>query len=106
MSDLISRSTLLEAMENLRKDNRHSDAKSRAQHNSEITACIKRVVEQPTVEAVPVVHGCVKTVVGKMGVMHQECSACGNVLEWKAYPNYCDECGAKLDGADMRTSAD
>ena len=64
------------------------------------------VDNQPTVEAVSVVHGCVKTVVGKMGVMHQECSACGNVLEWKAYPNYCDECGAKLDGAAMRTSAE
>ena len=67
---------------------------------------VEEINEAPTVEAVPVVHGCVKTVVGKMGVMHQECSACGNVLEWKAYPNYCDECGAKLDGADMRTSAE
>ena len=63
-------------------------------------------VDEPTVEAKEVVHGYVKTVVGKMGVMHQECSACGNVLEWKAYPNYCDECGAKLDGADMQTSAE
>ena len=70
-------------------------------------ASVKRVVaQQPTVEAKEVMHGYVKTVVGKMGVMLQECSACGNVLEWKAYPNYCDECGAKLDGADMRTSAE
>ena len=67
---------------------------------------VKSIADVPTVEAKEVVHGCVKTVVGKMGVMHQECSACGNVLEWKAYPNYCDECGAKLDGADMRTSAE
>ena len=66
----------------------------------------KKVRSIPTVEAKEVVHGYVKTVVGEMGVMHQECSACGNVLEWKAYPNYCDECGAKLDGADMRTSAE
>lgn len=73
--------------------------------NMFITDVVKEIHKQPTVEAVPVVHGYVKTVVGKMGVMHQECSACGNALEWKAYPNYCDECGAKLDGADMRTSA-
>lgn len=63
---------------------------------------MNRIIEQPTVEAREVVHGYVKTVVGKMGVMHQECSVCGNALDWKEYPNYCDECGAKLD---MRTSA-
>ena len=57
---------------------------------------IMAIEEAPTIEAVPVVHGYVKTVVGEMGVMHQECSACGNVLEWKAYPNYCDECGADM----------
>lgn len=67
---------------------------------------IKGIENEPTVEAKEVVHGYVKTVDGKMGVMHQECSVCGNALEWKAYPNYCDECGAKLDGADMRTSAE
>lgn len=61
------------------------------------------VDELPTVEEKEVVYSYVKTVVGKMGVMYQECSACGNVLEWKAYPNYCDECGARLDGADMRS---
>lgn len=64
------------------------------------------VDELPTVEAKEVVYSYIKTVVGKMGVMHQECSSCGNILEWKAYPNYCDECGAKLDGVYMRTSAE
>lgn len=64
------------------------------------------VDELPTVEEKEMLHGYVKTVVGKMGVMHQECSVCGNVLEWKAYPSYCDECGAKLDGVDMRNSAE
>ena len=102
MNDLISRSTLLEAMENLRKDNRHSDSKSRAQHNSEITACIKRVVEQPTVEAVPVVHGEWRHIGGDEWC----CSECGNVIStegsWeKPTAKFCEECGA-----DMRTSAE
>lgn len=56
------------------------------------------IMDAQTIEAVPVVQGEVKTVIGKMGLMHQECSVCGNVLEWKAYPNYCNECGAKMKG--------
>lgn len=38
----------------------------------------------------------VNTIVGKMGVMHQECSKCNEELEWKAYPPYCPNCGAKM----------
>ena len=98
MSDLISISTLLEAMENLRKDNRHSDAKSRAQHNSEITACIKRVVEQPTVEAVPVVHG-EWILEEKAGVDYWCCSHCHKIRsEYYAKPkdNFCPNCGADM----------
>lgn len=96
MSDLISRSTLLEAMENLRKDNRHSDAKSRAQHNSEITACIKRVVEQPAVEAVPVVHG--EWIDGC-------CSNCGSYVPTDSCIDFIDEKDCNFCyscGADMR----
>ena len=111
MSDLISRSTLLEAMENLRKDNRHSDAKSRAQHNSEITACIKRVVEQPTIEAVPVVYGEWKNMAEHNDHLHCKCSICGfttenyqaiknwgissdDYLEYKW--NFCPKCGTRM----------
>ena len=94
MSDLISRSTLLEAMENLRKDNRHSDAKSRAQHNSEITACIKRVVEQPTVEAVPVVHGEWKTDYGVLFPVYR-CSEC-NCATALGKTKFCPNCGADM----------
>lgn len=52
--------------------------------------------EQPTIEAVQVVHGEVVTKVGDWGVMHQECSVCGEGLEWKSYPNFCPNCGADL----------
>lgn len=54
------------------------------------------VADQPTIEAVPVVHGEVVTKTGNWGVMHQECSVCGEGLEWKSYPNFCPECGADL----------
>ena len=97
MSDLISRRALLKSI---------GEVSTSPLNEWDTMGVLNIVNKQPTVEAKEVVHGCVKTVVGKMGVMHQECSACGNVLEWKAYPNYCDECGAKLDGADMRTSAE
>lgn len=51
----------------------------------------------PTIEAVGVVHGEIITVFEK-AIGHQRCSVCGNELEWKAYPNYCDNCGVKLKG--------
>ena len=54
------------------------------------------VQDAPTIEAVPVVHGEVVTKVGDWGVMHQECSVCGEGLEWKSYPNFCPNCGADL----------
>ena len=53
MSDLISRSALTEELEKLRASNPHVDARSRSQHNSEITSCIHRVQIAPTVDAVP-----------------------------------------------------
>lgn len=49
-------------------------------------------------ELAPVVHGRVETTTDRYMVMHQNCSECGEELEWKAYPNYCHNCGAKLDG--------
>ena len=69
-------------------------------------ASVKRVVaQQPTVEAVPVVHG--EWVFGKNHgeFVEAECSACNGVLLVKWYEklseyNYCPNCGA-----DMRTSA-
>lgn len=55
------------------------------------------VRRQPTIEAAPVVHGEIITVFEK-AIGHQRCSVCGNELEWKAYPNYCNNCGAELKG--------
>ena len=66
-------------------------------------ASVKRVVaQQPTVEAVPVVHGKWRHIGGDEWC----CSECGNVIStegsWeKPTGNFCEECGA-----DMRTSAE
>ena len=49
MSDLISRSEAIKVLEQLRESNPHVDARSRSQHNSEISACIKRINTLPKV---------------------------------------------------------
>lgn len=51
----------------------------------------------PTVDAIPVRHGRVVTTSDRWCVFHQNCSECGADLPWKEYPNYCYNCGAKLD---------
>lgn len=66
------------------------------QHSAYATA-LTLLKHAPKIEAAPVVHGEVVTVFEK-AIGHQRCSVCGNELEWKAYPNYCDNCGAKLKG--------
>ena len=47
--------------------------------------------EQPTIEAVPVVHG---EIIFKTDVPH--CSVCGKVIHGES--NYCRHCGVKMKG--------
>lgn len=54
--------------------------------------------DAPTIEAEPVKHGRVVTSTDRWHTMHQNCSECGEELEWNAYPNYCPNCGAKMEG--------
>lgn len=42
-------------------------------------------------------HGKIITTIDKWHGMHQRCSECDEELEWKAYPNYCPNCGAKME---------
>lgn len=51
----------------------------------------------PTVDAEPVRHAKIITVTDRHHMMHQRCSGCDEELEWKEYPNYCKNCGAKMD---------
>ena len=54
----------------------------------------------PAADVAPVRHGRVETVTDRFMVMYQRCSECDAELEWKAYPNYCPNCGAKMRGSD------
>ena len=53
------------------------------------------VRRQPTIEAVPVVHGEWKT--DKFGLDRSVCSICGAVYEGNG-GNFCAKCGAKMKG--------
>lgn len=93
MSDLISRSALLD-----RYDRIHVGAPGAAR---------KLIEEAPAVDAVPVVHGRWISVDGESECDEYDCSACEQrrtfleemSLEDMAehYP-YCPNCGAKMDG--------
>lgn len=66
-----------------------------------VSAVLEEVIdEQPTIEAVPVVHGRWKNIMGRP----LECSVCGiitnpiNDIPWANRSfNYCPHCGAKMD---------
>lgn len=61
-------------------------------------ALVRDIEKLPAADVAPVRHGQVETVTDRFMVMHQRCSECDAELEWKAYPNYCPNCGAKMDG--------
>lgn len=54
--------------------------------------CIK---QEPTVDAMPVVHG--HWIVGEMQP-HMTCSVCEHWFSLYQPTNYCPNCGAKMDG--------
>ena len=111
--DLISRGDLLDEIEKARLNNKHTDAKSRNQHNQEYTHFGVIANRQPTIEAAPVVHG-----YNDNQNSHEadefKCSVCGLHLEdwsrrvydedaddeyWVEYAfKYCPNCGAKMKG--------
>lgn len=72
--------------------------------NAEGKNTIEIINEQPTIDAVPVVHG--KNLKAEWPSLF-ECSVCHWEC-WDSVPcdseifNFCPNCGAKMDGADMR----
>ena len=55
---------------------------------------------QPTVDAVPVVHGQWKMVEGELAFWNM-CSVCGRkILHRTPYYDFCPNCGARMDGED------
>ena len=49
-------------------------------------------------DVVLVRHGHIVTTTDSWATYHQNCSECGEELPWKEYPNFCHNCGAKMDG--------
>ena len=54
----------------------------------------------PASDVAPIVHGHIVTTSDRWHVFHQNCSECGAELPWKEYPNYCYNCGARMDGGE------
>ena len=95
MSDLISRSKLIEALE--------QDKKSICSHVYASIPCCDAdnlefeleylIICQPTVEAKPVVNGeWIKN--GSWG----KCSKCGNIVSYNRITSFCCDCGADMRG--------
>ena len=109
MSDLISKSALIEDIETEIINLKMNGLKGTPRPCEELYQFIERIKEQPTVEAKPVVKGewidkgwdgdfswkidgrgnCWKV---------EECSICGHKLCGSAKTNFCPECGADMRG--------
>lgn len=90
--DLIRRGDVLELLYRIKQD------KSLPKNYGTLLTIIDETWKMPTVDAVEVVHAHIITTTDKHSIMHQNCSACGEELEWKAYPNYCPNYGADMRG--------
>ena len=91
MSDLISRSTLLEKL----KKSRMCHAQTTREVNL-LVRCENIVKEQPTVEAAPVVHGkWTNEYINRYGHPCHCCSVCGFHASHQD-KNFCPECGADM----------
>lgn len=96
MSDLISRSGLLDAFNNLQP----------IEFGRSIAGMValRMVNAAPSVDAEPVRHAVWKIRTDEYDCEYMECSACGGVFydgendTIDMLYNYCPECGAKMDG--------
>lgn len=106
MSDLISRSALIEA---LRKDEEdvysHVFSHVECDEIDRLSMDLEQFINnQPTIEAIPVVHGEWVDNTGCLDSVRQyKCSNCGkkpitNMNYVRMLTNFCPNCGAKMDG--------
>lgn len=61
-------------------------------------AVLHRVQSIPAADVAPVRHGHIVTTTDRWATYHQNCSECSEELPWKEHPNFCHNCGAKMDG--------
>lgn len=116
MDDLISRKELLQEIKSLRVTitGIRGGKNILSQYMTYYRESVQRIIEeQPTVDAVPVVHGEWKHRAEYNDFLHCECSNCGFTTEnYRAIKTYgksdtdytsyswhfCPKCGAKMDG--------
>ena len=102
MNDLISRSALLQAMEN-KYAYEVENGFYETGFASGFVSCEEVVKNAPTIEAVPVVHAEWILGLDEYDVEFAECSACKEVFydgendTFDIHPNFCPNCGAKMD---------
>lgn len=100
MSDLISRSAMLEAVDESERIARKSVPDLQDDELRPTLKSIRKFIsDRPAVEAEPVRHGTWELVsVGVNGhiTAYHGCSVCGCVF--KSPSRYCPGCGAKMDG--------
>ena len=51
----------------------------------------------PSADVAPVVRAEIITKMGEFDTRYQACSRCGEMVGWKVYPNYCENCGARFN---------
>ncbi|MBE5867972.1 MAG: hypothetical protein E7293_03310 [Lachnospiraceae bacterium] len=107
MSDLISRNALINALEFHCEDTCKPNTIGGIVTGT-VRDCIKIVSAQPTIEAVPVVHGEWKQCFEdwRMQIVGDECSACGFQHYGSSinHYNFCPNCGAKMKGEEHERS--
>lgn len=100
MAEYIERDALRQAVLESQHDNSHPRGWAHIAHDCEHAHFVAMIARFPAADVAPVVHGCI---VGSLedGRYRRRFSCCGEdatmITQW-AWPKYCPNCGAKMDG--------
>ena len=100
MNEYIDRDALRQAVLESQHDNPHPRGMAHIAHDCEHAHFVAMIARFPAADVAPVVHG---RIVGSLedGRYRRRFSCCGEdatmITQW-AWPKYCPNCGAKMDG--------
>ena len=100
MNEYIDRDALRQAVLESQHDNPHPRGMAHIIHDCEHAHFVAMIARFPAADVAPVVHG---RIVGLLedGRYRRRFSCCGEdatmITQW-AWPKYCPNCGAKMDG--------
>lgn len=100
MAEYIERDALRQAVLESQHDNSHPRGWAHIAHDCEHAHFVAMIDRFPAADVAPVVHG---RIVGSLedGRYRRRFSCCGEdatmITQW-AWPKYCPNCGAKMDG--------